>query len=173
MDNDAVTQQTHQSERETFRAMIEAHQDAGTCYICGKAVEKFAAKHGATGAHWDCFSGVKAAVAADMAKTPVRNRPRRVRRGHGATVQELERRVATALGTYFGTKVVAVTVYLAPPVWCQARFDVLKFTGTAQVEDGLPIQFGSWATATALIRSKEWAVTPAHESNSGYVELSP
>lgn len=37
-----------------FRDEINAHIDAGTCWLCKKPVIPFTDKHGATGAHWDC-----------------------------------------------------------------------------------------------------------------------
>lgn len=37
-----------------FGKTIAEHVDAGTCWLCGRTVDRAQGYHGATGAHWNC-----------------------------------------------------------------------------------------------------------------------
>lgn len=137
-----------------------------SCPHCGKPVYADEGYYSTTGAHWDCHS--KAVAELDTAITKANaaftaltgKRPKRVgaKRGTGGPTKKVAAMIQAALERHFeGAYVSDVQIYLASPVWCQERFDIRKFEGSALV-DGKRAIFGSWASVGELLKFRELRV---------------
>ncbi len=137
-----------------------------SCPHCRKPVYADEGYYSTTGAHWDCHSKslseldaaitkAKAAVTALTGKHQKRIRAKRGTVGPTTTVVAM---IRLALEKHFeGASVSDVQIHLASPVWCQERFDVRKFEGSALV-DGKRATFGSWASVGELLKFRELRV---------------
>lgn len=72
--------------------------------------------------------------------------------GEGGPTKKLKELIEISAKEHFGAEVVSdINIYIAPPVWRQARFDVMRLEGDMCL-DGRKVNFGSWAGVTALIK---------------------
>lgn len=96
------------------RTAIAAHRDAGTCYLCTKPVQAGEARHGTTGAHWDCSKKLANTAKADDAMLqqllPARQTPRK-REGAGAVALRAKALAIAALEELLGGPVTEVSLW--------------------------------------------------------------
>lgn len=112
-----------------FRALIDKHRDAGTCHICGLAVDPARGYHGATGAHWDCTEAEKAKTDEVMAKgdralKALGFKPRRRREGEGEVAQKCKTLATQALQELLGVPIYRVTMWNQKGVYRGPRWDL-------------------------------------------------
>lgn len=153
-----------------FRAVIAAHRDSGTCYICGKPVVDGEAYHGATGAHWDCHAAnettsKQAVERGDEALRSLGFKPRKPRKpeGQGATALKAKAMAVSAIEQALGEKLFDVTLWNQKGVYRGARWDLdqwglaFKFIRDGHTFAG---QASSLSGMTACARAKAMKATP-------------
>ena len=116
-------------DRDEFRALIDKHMDAGTCYVCGKAANPSEGLHGITGAHWDCTQAEArktddAIAKADAGLRSIGLKPRRKREGEGATAQKAKALAVAALEAAIGAPLSEVTMWNQQGVYRGPRWDL-------------------------------------------------
>ncbi|WP_409959231.1 hypothetical protein [Acidovorax sp.] len=94
-----------------MRAEIQAHYDAGTCFLCGQMVDHSLGYNGATGAHWDCDRKLQADAEEsisrmDSALARMGIKTKRVPEGQGATAKK-----ALSLGVAAVEAALGVTIF--------------------------------------------------------------
>ena len=124
----------------SFREKIQAHRDAGTCYICGKPVIAGEEHHGSTGAHWACHKAEeretqRIIVRGDAAFADLGLKRRR-REGEGTSATKAKAMAVAALAKALGTEIYDVTL------WKQARCLSRPALGLGCVGDELPFRAG-------------------------------
>jgi len=115
--------------REEFRALLDAHQEAGTCYLCGLPVIAGQAHHGATGAHWDCTRADnkktdEAFAKVDQGLRTLGVKPRRKREGDGATAMKAKALAVAAIEEALGVPIYDVTTWNQQGVYRGPRWDL-------------------------------------------------
>ena len=75
--------------------------------------------------------------------------------GEGAPTKKLMEIIEVSAKEYFGAESVTdIHILLPPPVWRQARFDVMRVEGSMKV-DVRSISFGSWISVSELIKYRQ------------------
>ena len=151
------------------------------CSICKKPVIAGEARYTVTENHYDCEfpNGVQSTGErfAEMDKQvdevfeALGLKRKRIQSplGQGGPTKKLIEILSVSAREHFETEDVAdIKIYLAPPVWRQARFDVQRFEGSMQVRGRLEL-FGSWYTVSQLIKFRRVKFT----SRGTDLELSP
>lgn len=141
--------------REERLERIEAHQEAQTCSICLKHLDYTDGCYSLTHAHYDCQfppgapsvdeALTQATEKLDAALSSVGFKPkrRRAKDGTGASALKLIALITASAKAHFETEnVTDVQLSIAPPVWRQAKFDVMRIEGS-MVVDNRTIQLGS------------------------------
>lgn len=153
--------------REDRRKRIEAHQEAQTCSICLKHLNYADGCYSLTHAHYDCqfppetryvdetLAQTTAKLDAALANLGFKPKIRRAKAGTGASALKLIALITASAKEQFDTEnVTDVQLSIAPPVWRQARFDVMRVEGSMTI-DGRKIPLGSWYPIKTLIQYKK------------------
>lgn len=146
---------------------IEGHRQAQTCSICGKHLNYSDGCYTVTHAHYSCafptgykspaqdFEEAAAKMDEAMGALGFKRKRKQAKLGYGGPTKKLIEIIETSALEHFGAKVVTdINVFLAPPVWRQARFDVTRFEGNMKV-DGRSISFSSWFCVSELIKYRQ------------------
>lgn len=131
--------------REERLARIAGHRDAQTCSICLKHLDYADGCYSLTHAHYDCQfppgepsiddALVQATARLDAALDNLGFKPkrRRAKAGTGASALKLIALITASAKEHFETEnVTDVQLTIAPPVWRQERFDVMRIEGLKQ-----------------------------------------
>lgn len=154
--------------QEKFRALLDAHYEAGTCYICGLPVVAGQAHNGATGAHWDCSrtEDVKAKEAAaklDGLFVEFGFKKRRQPEGQGKTAQKARALAVTAIEDVLGVPIFDVALWNQQGVYRGPRWDLDAWGLSFSFDlDGHRFKgsASSLATMTQCVQYKRLVATP-------------
>lgn len=152
----------------SFRENIQAHRDAGTCYICGKPVAEGESHHGATGAHWGCHKAeeeetAKIIARGDAAIASLGLKRKRRSEGEGATATKAKALAVVAIEEALSTKIYDITLWNQQGVYRGPRWDLdvwgLNFSFE---QNGHKIggSASALATMTQCVKCRKLVATP-------------
>lgn len=152
----------------SFRENIQAHRDAGTCYICGKPVAAGESHHGATGAHWVCHKAEEEETARIIARgnAAIANlslKKRKRPEGEGATATKAKALAVTALEEALGTTIYDITLWNQQGAYRGKHWDLDTWGMTFRFEQS-GHEFGgsasALATMTQCVKYQKLVATP-------------
>lgn len=110
--------------KDDFKAMLAAHREAGTCYLCKLPVIEGQERHGALGCHWECHSKSEQEADAIFAKVGGLTVSTRKPEGEGQTALRAKALAVAAIEAQLGQPIHDVTVWNQKGVYRGPRWDL-------------------------------------------------